>query len=106
MENHHLSKGKSTKNGPFSIAMLNYQRVISIINLGGWSSILSGMAFFGRINNHDGISIAHVPCSLTMAHAQLTEPSIYDQGISHTMSGLEYVRIWFNIIWRFPNHPF
>ena len=27
LENHHLSKGISTINGPFSIAMLNYQRV-------------------------------------------------------------------------------
>ena len=51
--------------------------------------------FLGGLYNNDGISVAHVPCSLTMAHAQLKP--IYDQGISHTMSGLEYARIWFNI---------
>ena len=27
MENHHFQLGKSTTNGPFSILMLNYQRV-------------------------------------------------------------------------------
>ena len=28
MENHHFKFGKSTINGPFSMAMLNYQRVV------------------------------------------------------------------------------
>ena len=46
MQNHHFLIGKSTINGPCSMAMLNYQRVINdcimLVDLRGWITCVAG----------------------------------------------------------------
>ena len=52
MEHHHLYIGKSTINGPFSIAVLNYQRVINPLGLVHWNFLCRSLQLWIYIYIH------------------------------------------------------
>ena len=80
MEHHHLYIGKSTINGPFSIAVLNYQRVINPLGLVHWNFLCRSLQLWIYIYNMCSLCFFKSPAIhlVILYHAYFT-PLLWSQ---------------------------